>query len=161
MKKLLVFFVILLTTTGVWALDGGTSDPKTSADGKYHTLVQVMECPRDTQSYGNYRDYGYWKGGAWCGQQGKAGYWVWVAPKWYVWAAKSSSSSSNDTPPRASVNGKYSNLIQKLKCVRDRRSYGDYRDYGYWGGGPWCGRQGKAGYWVWVAPYWYVWGAKN
>ncbi|MDK9716305.1 MAG: hypothetical protein OEL57_00175 [Trichlorobacter sp.] len=59
-----------------------------SASGKYSELVQVMNCPKDGNSYGNFKDYGYWGGGAWCGQQGKAGYWVWVAPNWYVWKNK-------------------------------------------------------------------------
>ncbi len=61
----------------------------------------------------------------------------------------------------ASANGKYHNLLQKLACPSDRAKYGKYRDYGYWGGGPWCGQTGKAGYWVWVAPNWYIWGTKK
>lgn len=163
MKKLFLALLLALFTLELHALDNNIGDPRASADGKYYNLLQVMECPRDRHSYGEYKDYGYWSGGAWCGQQGKAGYWVWIAPRWYVWAKKSVSkkSSYGTIPPKASVDGKYSNLVQKLKCARDRRSYGEYRDYGYWGGGPWCGQNGKAGYWVWVAPYWYVWGVKN
>ncbi len=57
----------------------------TSAYGKYSTLIQVLNCPADKATYGNYTDYGYWGGGAWCGQQGSAGYWVWVFPNWYIW----------------------------------------------------------------------------
>jgi hypothetical protein len=60
--------------------------PEASVNGKYLNLIQVMTCPQDSAKYGNFRDYGYWKGGPWCGQTGKAGYWVWVAPDWYVWA---------------------------------------------------------------------------
>lgn len=57
----------------------------------------------------------------------------------------------------ASVNGKYTRLIQKLHCPADASSYGQFSDYGYWGGGRWCGKKGAAGYWVWVNPTWYVW----
>lgn len=57
----------------------------TSAYGKYTTLIQTLNCPADKATYGNYMDYGYWGGGAWCGQTGSAGYWVWVFPNWYVW----------------------------------------------------------------------------
>lgn len=64
---------------------------------------------------------------------------------------------AEDVPEEASVNGNYSSLIQVLNCPSDRGQYGEFRDYGYWGGGPWCGKQGKAGHWVWVAPKWYVW----
>lgn len=66
-------------------------------------------------------------------------------------------SSEGDAPPQASVNGKYADLLQVMNCPRDQGSYGEFRDYGWWNGGPWCGQSGKAGYWVWVAPNWYVW----
>ncbi|MCP4265077.1 MAG: PASTA domain-containing protein [Candidatus Brocadiaceae bacterium] len=67
-------------------------------------------------------------------------------------------SSNNDGHLKdASVNGKYSELIQKLTCPKDKATYGNFNDWGYWGGGTWCGQQGKAGYWVWVSPTWYVW----
>jgi len=66
-----------------------------------------------------------------------------------------------DAPEAASVNGKYSGLIQVLTCPADADSYGQFRDYGWWGGGSWCGQSGQAGYWVWVNPSWYVWRSKN
>ncbi|MDQ7090533.1 MAG: hypothetical protein Q9M50_07795 [Methylococcales bacterium] len=88
--------------------------------------------------------------GSWCGQQGKAGYWVWLQPSWYVWADKASAN-------KTSAAGKYSGLLQTLNCPKDKSQYGQYRDYGYWGGGSWCGQVGVAGYWVWVVPNWYVW----
>jgi len=159
MKNLWLFILLFLFTGSINALDDTVGELKASADGKYYNLIQVMECPRDRQSYGEYRDYGYWKGGAWCQQQGKAGYWVWLAPRWYVWGnqARTKREPYSYIPSKASLNGTYRELIQKLKCERDRQSYGEYRDYGYWKGGAWCGHQGKAGYWVWVAPYWYVW----
>lgn len=59
--------------------------PAASAQGKYSALLQVMTCPADHTNYGEFRDYGYWQGGPWCGQTGQAGYWVWVNPSWYVW----------------------------------------------------------------------------
>ena len=56
-----------------------------SANYKYSGFLQEMICPSDTTKYGEFKDNGYWKGGPWCGKQGKAGYWVWVKPKWCVW----------------------------------------------------------------------------
>ena len=120
-----------------------------SVNDKYSGLVQVLSCPQDAATYGQFRDYGYWGGGAWCGQSGQAGFWVWVAPNWYVW--------SYQVPPSASANGKYSRLIQIMTCPNDQAKYGQFTDYGYWGGGAWCGQVGKAGFWVWNAPNWYVW----
>lgn len=60
----------------------------------------------------------------------------------------------------ASANGKYVQLVQELTCPSDSAKYGNFNDYGYWQGGTWCGQTGMAGYWVWLKPTWYVWGAK-
>jgi TolB-like protein len=65
--------------------------------------------------------------------------------------------SSDEARKKASVNGKYSNLIQILNCPGDRSSYGTFKDWGYWNGSRWCGKSVKKGYWVWVAPNWYIW----
>ncbi|MDX1978238.1 MAG: hypothetical protein SFT94_11260 [Pseudanabaenaceae cyanobacterium bins.68] len=126
-----------------------------SARDKYENLIQVLPCPSDRAKYGNFNDYGYWGGGNWCGQQGSAGFWVWQYPNWYVWGQKRAQSPSAEQV--ASVGGKYATLLQVLNCPRDRAKYGNFHDYGYWPGGDWCGKQGVAGHWVWVAPDWYVW----
>lgn len=75
----------------------------------------------------------------------------------FVVGTASSEGPSDSGASEASVGGKYSGLIQRLTCPADRKSYGEFRDWGYWNGGKWCGQTGKAGYWVWVAPTWYVW----
>lgn len=93
MKKLL--FTLLFVVTSLFALDNATHESKTSADGKYTNLLQILECPQDGSTYGEFNDYGYWGGGMWCGQQGRAGYWVWVNPKWYIWGDKSQNLDSS------------------------------------------------------------------
>ncbi|MEM9154892.1 MAG: hypothetical protein AAGB13_07600 [Cyanobacteria bacterium P01_F01_bin.33] len=133
--------------------------PRTaSANSKYANLAQVLYCPSDRQTYGDVNDYGYWNGGSWCGQVGMAGYWVYTYPNWYVW---SSAGRGPALPPQlaniASMGGKYSTLVQVLDCPRDRATYGEVSDYGYWNGGDWCGQTGVAGYWVYAYPNWYVW----
>ncbi len=155
MKTRLWIYLSALMMAGavLFPQEGMAADPA-SANGKYQNLLQKLHCPSDQASYGKYRDYGYWGGGAWCGQQGKPGYWVWSYPFWYVWANQGVSDA-------ASAHGKYTNLLQTLTCPRDRRKYGKYSDYGYWAGGAWCGQQGKPGFWVWVAPTWYIWGTKK
>ena len=153
MKLSKILSVIVVAGIGLLpanSMAGGSA----SANGKYNNLIQKLTCVADRAKYGEYADYGYWGGGLWCGQTGKAGYWVWVNPNWYVWLNKG-------FPAAASANGKYTNLLQTLSCPKDRRRYGKYTDYGYWGGGPWCRQAGKAGYWVWVAPNWYIWGTKK
>jgi len=154
MKSRLSIALITILVGGWLMPANGVAGYSASANGKYYNLIQKLTCASDRARYGEYRDYGYWSGGRWCGRRGKAGYWVWVNPNWYVW-------SNKGVPARASANGKYSRLIQTIYCPKDKGSYGRYTDYGYWGGGPWCGQRGEAGHWVWVAPHWYVWGVKN
>lgn len=136
-------------------------NPSASVAGKYRNLLQVLECAADLGSYGSFNDYGYWGGGSWCGSYGQAGYWVYDYPNWYIWGSESTTVPVNNVPAIASVNGKYSNLIQVLSCEEDQGSYGNFSDYGYWGGGSWCGDVGAAGHWVYVYPNWYIWGDEN
>jgi hypothetical protein len=152
MKTKLLKIVLFLAVASLSFLPNAYAADATSANGKYSGLLQQLNCPADSAKYGAFQDYGYWGGGAWCGQQGKAGYWVWVSPNWYVWSNK------GEVADATSANGKYANLLQTLNCPQDSAKYGSFTDYGYWSGGAWCGQQGKAGYWVWVAPNWYVWG---
>lgn len=67
------------------AKDNCSGKKSYSANYKYSGFLQEIICPSDTPKYGEFKDSGYWKGGLWCGKQGKAGYWVWVKPKWCVW----------------------------------------------------------------------------
>ena len=134
-----------------------------SAYESYSDLIQVIHCPGDQDSYTAYNDYGYWGGGAWCGQDGEDGYWVYVDQSWYVWAREGG--ENHDLAPAlsrsASADRQYSNLLQVLNCPSDYGTYGDYRNYGSWGGGAWCNQDGEAGYWVWEYPNWYVWENQN
>ena len=150
-----VLFVFALIISLSQPVRAENPPEEASVNGKYYNLKQVLSCPSDISQYGIFKDYGKWNGGPWCGQQGESGYWVWVAPNWYVWSDKRS-----QIPAMASLNGKYTNLIQVLNCPSDRGQYGEFNDYGFWDGGSWCGQQGKAGYWVWVAPNWYIWEMK-
>ncbi|AFY38591.1 hypothetical protein Lepto7376_2301 [[Leptolyngbya] sp. PCC 7376] len=128
-----------------------------SVNGRYEDLVQTIHCPEDEESYGNFNEYGYWGGGSWCGEDGKEGYWVYDAPNWYVWASE----TTDELDPEASAYGSYSGLVQILECAADVDAYGDYNNYGYWGGGSWCGEDGSAGYWVYSYPNWYIWNYAN
>src|SRR5919197_261521 len=69
---------------------------------------------------------------------------------------------SGSLPPgvadRASVNGKYTDLIRTLDVPEDAETYGPFKDYGYWASGTYKGRSGlPPGYWVYLAPTWYIW----
>lgn len=62
---------------------------------------------------------------------------------------------------KSSVGGKYSELLQVMKVPGDKEEYGSFEDYGHWGGGEYEGYDGKEGYWVYNAPFWFVWDQKK
>jgi len=59
---------------------------KASVGGKYRRLLRAIECPMDKANYGDFHEYGHYTGAEWHHHKNlPAGYWVWVAPKWYIW----------------------------------------------------------------------------
>lgn len=60
---------------------------------------------------------------------------------------------------KAAVGGKYSKLLRKIEVPDDVTNYGKFCDYGHYTGTSWAGYDNlPAGYWVYVAPHWYIWG---
>lgn len=59
-----------------------------SANGQYVDLIRSYECRRDRKQYGSFYNWGYWKGGRWCGFNMPGGYYVYQNGVWYIWAAK-------------------------------------------------------------------------
>ena len=72
---------------------------------------------------------------------------VWIQP---VWAHV----------PKCSAFGAYTDLIQTIDCPKDAADYGEYSNYGYYGGGYWCGQVAAAGYWVYNYPTWHIYRTK-
>ncbi len=81
-------FTVGASSSGTTASHADPYDARASVNGKYSGLVQTLNCPEDSVRYGDFVDWGHWSGGTWCGQSAKPGYWVWLAPNWYVWANK-------------------------------------------------------------------------
>jgi HEAT repeat protein len=66
---------------------------------------------------------------------------------------------ANTAPAKASVNGKYSRLLHRIKVEADKASYGEFTDYGHYTGTSWAGYNNLSpGYWVYKYPHWYIWG---
>jgi len=62
----------------------------------------------------------------------------------------------------APAGGKYTDLLQKICVPNDRATYGDFKDYGFCSGTAWAGYTNlPAGYWVYVAPDWHIWGEQR
>jgi hypothetical protein len=54
---------------------------------------------------------------------------------------------------------KYRKLLRTITVENDRATYGEYYDYGYWSGTAWKDHKDlPPGYWVYVAPQWYIFG---
>jgi hypothetical protein len=146
---------------------------KASVNGKYANLLKVIDVPGDAQQYGDFNDYGFWTGTAWAGHANlPQGYWVYVAPKWYIWGKQQAVQAPPQPAPvpapapapvpanlqKASVNGKYMNLLRVINVPQDKAQYGDFSDYGHYTGTSWAGFDNlPVGYWVYVAPDWYIW----
>jgi hypothetical protein len=58
-----------------------------SAGGKYRRLLMTIDAPDDVKNYGKFRDFGHWEGTSYLGHENlPPAYWVYVAPRWYLWA---------------------------------------------------------------------------
>ncbi len=68
--------------------------------------------------------------------------------------------NADNVDPLASMNGKYSELLQTIHCPTDAKKYGVFKEHGYWAGEDWCGYPKISGYLVWVSPNWYLWRKK-
>jgi hypothetical protein len=132
-----------------------------SADGKYEDLLRTIHVPGDRTTYGAFDDFGYWDDTAWAGYTNlPPGYWVYVAPNWYIWGGQRGVTDA--CLREASAGGKYCQLLQKICVPGDRATYGAFNDYGSWGGTAWAGYTNlPPGYWVYVAPDWYIWGQQR
>jgi len=60
---------------------------------------------------------------------------------------------------KATVNGKYKNLLRIVEAPGDSSAYGTFHEYGRWEGTSYRDQNNlPVGYWVYVAPNWYIWG---
>ena len=152
---LALFSLVLLGETGSARADDLAT---ASVNGKYQTLLMTVYAPQDKAGYGAFNDWGYSTTTSWAGYTSlPPGYWVYVYPNWYIWKSVSAGGGTNLT--KASVNGKYYNLLRVISVPQDRGSYGDFDDYGYYSSTSYAGYDNiPAGYWVYVYPDWYIWG---
>ena len=61
-------------------------------------------------------------------------------------------------PAQATVDGNYSNLVRTIKVPEDEKQVGKFCDLGYYPEAEYAGfKDLEPGYWVYVAPNWYIW----
>ena len=70
-----------------------------SFGGKYSKLLRTLEVPQDASAYGQLYDFGWWNGTSWRGHvQLPPGYWVYVAPRWYIWGGRLQTPEAKSRP---------------------------------------------------------------
>src|SRR5882724_3257972 len=68
---------------------------------RYRTLLRRIEVPADRTTYGDFYDYGLWQGTSYAGQNDlPLGYWVYLAPDWYIFKEDVSVTSASQPEPR-------------------------------------------------------------
>lgn len=68
--------------------------------GKYSGLLHVLLVPEDQASYGEVNDYGYSASTSYREYAAlKPGYWVYVAPRWYVFETSTAVKAQPRPPP--------------------------------------------------------------
>jgi hypothetical protein len=132
---------------------------------RYRGLIRRLYIPRDRRRYGHCHEWGLWQGRSYRGYRHlPRGYWVWRAPYWYIYARRGVvRAGPGPRPGRRYGRGcrgsrwAYSGLMRRLYLPRDRRRYGRCREWGIWTGRSYRGHHNlPRGYWVWHAPYWYI-----
>lgn len=142
------------------------SVPERANAGKYEKLLKTLPCPEDQDEYGDFEDSGHFDATSYCGQNAPAGYWVWLAPNWYIWGqVKNTSTNTGKLPAQATVNGKYRDLIKSFECpekkAEEKAEYGSFADTGFYEATSYCGQSFPDAFWVYVAPKWYLWKTKD
>ncbi len=134
---------------------------KASVWGRYSNLLKKINVPGDRENYGEFHDYGAWQGTSYAGQQNlPVGFWVYESPDWYIWGAQNA--DEPEDVRKASVGGNYCILLKTLEAKEDQKTYGDFHEYGPWSGSSYAGQKDlPAGYWVYLYPKWYIWGARR
>jgi hypothetical protein len=63
---------------------------------------------------------------------------------------------------KAKCNGKYAMLLHQFKIEKDAEEYGELKDLGYRTTAKYADQADlPAGWWVYVQPYWYIWGERT
>src|SRR5688572_30057320 len=97
-RSIMLGFVVLMTLAAVAAAGlEVVAPPEASAGGKYSGLLRVVPAPGDEATHGKFREAGYSHTPSWAGQDNlPAGYWVYVAPNWYIWQKQTVSKPAAD-----------------------------------------------------------------
>jgi len=131
-----------------------------SVNGKYSDLLNVIRVEEDKDTYGTFHDYGYSSSTTYKEYTLKPGYRVYVYPNWFNWGELTVTWTQEDQR-KASVNGKYSDLLDVIRVDEDKDTYGAFHDYGYSSSTTYKEYTLEPGYRVYVYPNWFNWGSQK
>ncbi len=81
------------------SLDSTTARERATCGGKYSNLLDKLEVPDDFETYGNFRDFGWWEGTEYKEHTGLPhAHWVYVYPHWYLWGEMNDDVSATTSP---------------------------------------------------------------
>ncbi len=125
--------------------------------GKYAELKRVIMAPDDFEEYGQFVDMGFLATPPTKGADELVdAFWVYAMPNWYVWSAVVE--AKLEAPKGADASGKYRKLLKVIHAIDDKARRGGFYDGGFERKPEYKGvRDIPAGYWVYLAPTWYVW----
>ena len=99
MKRYFVFSLLLLLALSALASAGleFVAPPEASVGGKYSGLLRVVPAPGDEAKFGKFSDRGHHNTSSLAGQDNlPAGYWVYLAPNWYIWKQQTAGKPAAD-----------------------------------------------------------------
>jgi hypothetical protein len=135
--------------------------PGADASGRYSGLLKVVPALEDRGQYGGFHDDGFNDRSEYKGIRDiPRGYWVYLAPNWYVWSEVKPLPLS--APPEARLDGRYDQLLRVIPAPDEQETLGKVKDGGRREIKDYKGATDiPPGYWVYVAPNWYVWGVST
>lgn len=153
---------LFLTNVSPSAAQPKQVSSKASVFGKYYNLERKLHVPQDKETFTDFCDWGF--DHPFDSYQGHpnvpAGYWVYLYPDWYIW--RDLDISRDNSIQKATLDGKYSQFLKKMRVGTDLKQYGLFRELGYVSLTNYSTYNNlPAGYWVYDFPYWYIFGKMN
>lgn len=101
--------------------------------GKYQGLLRVLWVEQDVATYGRFKDYGLWQGSTYRGHRKlPTGYWVWVAPHWFIWARQSGAAPAGRVLQPSAPTAKTNRIRTSVEDALDWLARFQTRTEGYW-----------------------------
>ncbi len=136
---------------------------RASVNGKYETILKTFSMPTDRDKFGELYDWGLRTTATYGTNRNlPTGYWVYAYPYWYIWKTKKEDKPQPPDYTKGAVDGKYQKILKTIYVPKDKDKFGETYEWGYRDTTTYAGVWAiPKGYWVYAAPYWYIWGKET